>query len=82
MRAIEIREAEEEENYSEANLNSSILLSEKFEISINSQCDNCPDEEEEEDAQRFVEDLNEEDELHAFKLREEKIAQTPFIANC
>ena len=56
-----LSEADEEENYSEANLNSSILLSEKFEISINGQCDNCPDEEEEEDAQRFVEDLNEDE---------------------
>ena len=56
-----LSEAEGEENYLEGNLNSSILLSEKFEISINSQCDNCPDEEDEEDAQRFVEDLNEEE---------------------
>ena len=52
-------EIEEEENYLEANLNSSILLSEKFELSINCQDANCSDiKSKGEDTERFVEDLS------------------------
>ena len=55
-------EVEEEENYLEANLNSSILLSEKFELSIHSQDGNSPDVlGSREDAERFVDDLSEDE---------------------
>ena len=56
-------EVEEEEDYLEANLNSSILLSEKFELSIHSQGGNSPDvlPGSGEDAERFVDDLSEDE---------------------
>ena len=56
-------EDDEEHNYLEEKLNTSILLSEKFDLSVNSHDGNCLDDgingEKEEDQERFVEDLNE-----------------------
>ena len=55
-------EVDEEQNYLEDNLNSSILLSEKFDLSIKSQDGNCLDVEgKEEEGERFVEDLSEDE---------------------